>query len=193
MDDCSYCHGVRLVGWSGAGPILCPECSRGQDAFTVITQAWREQRAKVRELEDCGQNGVCALSPGCIRHWQERNREIVSQLERVLDEHAEGHWMARALDAERERDKQTLRANRSEAEHTRTWNKLQRQRENLTGLNASLNEWARRARGAEAELAKLREERRLLAKLTIANRSRRNWTSSPWAARAWEPPGEKGE
>ena len=49
---CNYCHGVRLVGWSGAGPILCPECSRGQDAFTVITQAWREQRAKVLQLED---------------------------------------------------------------------------------------------------------------------------------------------
>lgn len=44
-DPCTYCHGIRLVGWSGAGPILCPECSRGQDAFTVITQAWREQRA----------------------------------------------------------------------------------------------------------------------------------------------------
>lgn len=47
---CRYCHGVRLVGWSGAGPILCPECSRDQDAFTVITQAWREQRGKAREL-----------------------------------------------------------------------------------------------------------------------------------------------
>ena len=49
-DTCTYCHGVRLVGWSGAGPILCPECSRDQDAFTVITQAWREQRAAVKEL-----------------------------------------------------------------------------------------------------------------------------------------------
>jgi len=45
-DQCGYCLGVRLVGWSGAGPILCPECSRGADAFTVITQAWREQRAE---------------------------------------------------------------------------------------------------------------------------------------------------
>lgn len=48
---CRYCHDVRLVGWSGAGPILCPECSRGADAFTVVTQAWREQRARVRLLE----------------------------------------------------------------------------------------------------------------------------------------------
>jgi hypothetical protein len=47
---CNYCHGARLVGWSGAGPILCPECSRGKDAFTVITQAWREQRNLANRL-----------------------------------------------------------------------------------------------------------------------------------------------
>lgn len=59
----------------------------------------------------------------------------------------------------RERDELRADVERLRREHTRTWNKLQRQRENLTGLNASLNEWARRARWAEAELAKLREER----------------------------------
>lgn len=82
-DPCNYCHDARLVGWSGAGPILCPECSRGQDAFTVITQAWREQRAKVRELEDCGQDGVCAIAPGCNRHWEERTRELAAERERL--------------------------------------------------------------------------------------------------------------
>ena len=39
---------LSLDGWSNAGPILCPECSRSQDACVVIAQAWREQR--VREL-----------------------------------------------------------------------------------------------------------------------------------------------
>ncbi len=48
---CKYCHGARLVGWSGNGPILCPECSRGKDPFTVVTQAWREQRNKAEMLE----------------------------------------------------------------------------------------------------------------------------------------------
>lgn len=48
---CKYCHDARLVGWSGAGPILCPECSSGEDEFTVITRAWREQRSKVREVD----------------------------------------------------------------------------------------------------------------------------------------------
>ncbi|MDQ1342678.1 MAG: hypothetical protein QG571_1296 [Pseudomonadota bacterium] len=50
-EPCSYCLGARLVGWSGAGPILCPECSAGKDAFTVVTQAWRELRDRVRALE----------------------------------------------------------------------------------------------------------------------------------------------
>lgn len=36
--------------------------------------------AKLAELEDCGQDGVCALSPGCVRHWRERNSEIAAKL-----------------------------------------------------------------------------------------------------------------
>ena len=49
-DFCAYCHGARLVGWSGAGPLLCPECCHGKDAFTVITGAWREQRTIAQSL-----------------------------------------------------------------------------------------------------------------------------------------------
>ena len=49
---CGYCRGVRLVGWSGAGPILCPRCcEHDEDVFSVVTQAWREQRTRVVELE----------------------------------------------------------------------------------------------------------------------------------------------
>lgn len=33
------------------------------------------------EIEDCGQDGVCKLSPGCNRHWEERNRELVRENE----------------------------------------------------------------------------------------------------------------
>lgn len=48
---CTYCRGARLVGWSDAGPILCPECSAGQDALQAISGAWREKSKRVRELE----------------------------------------------------------------------------------------------------------------------------------------------
>jgi len=30
-------------------------------------------------LRDCGQRGVCRTPPGCARHWEERNRELVRQ------------------------------------------------------------------------------------------------------------------
>ena len=36
--------------------------------------------AAARTEVDCGQDGPCAKAPGCARHWQERNRELVEQL-----------------------------------------------------------------------------------------------------------------
>jgi uncharacterized coiled-coil protein SlyX len=46
-------------------------------------KAW----ASLREVKhgsgmplDCGQDGVCATPPGCMRHWEERNRELASKL-----------------------------------------------------------------------------------------------------------------
>ena len=30
-------------------------------------------------LRDCGQRGVCRTPPSCARHWEERNRELVSE------------------------------------------------------------------------------------------------------------------
>lgn len=35
---------------------------------------------RVRMAEDCGQAVVCEKPPGCQRHWEERNRELVAQL-----------------------------------------------------------------------------------------------------------------
>ena len=37
------------------------------------------------EARDCGQNGVCAIAPGCQRHWAERNRELQIEVERCHD------------------------------------------------------------------------------------------------------------
>ena len=30
-------------------------------------------------LRDCGQHVVCRTPPGCMRHWEERNRELVRE------------------------------------------------------------------------------------------------------------------
>ena len=32
-------------------------------------------------LRDCGQHGVCRTPPGCARHWEERNRELLRENE----------------------------------------------------------------------------------------------------------------
>lgn len=48
--------------------------------------------ARVREAErerDCRQEGACALSPGCQRHWQERNAELVRERDEARRLHSE--------------------------------------------------------------------------------------------------------
>lgn len=34
-------------------------------------------------LRDCGQHGVCRTPPGCARHWEERNRELAGEVQRL--------------------------------------------------------------------------------------------------------------
>ena len=82
---CEYCRGVRLVGWSGAGPILCPRCcEHNEDVFAVVTQAWREQRTRVVEFEA----DLAAL--------RESNTALQAQLAaaRVAVEKMSGTWHA---------------------------------------------------------------------------------------------------
>lgn len=37
------------------------------------------EQDKAARLEDCGQSSVCELSPGCVRHFIERNAELVKE------------------------------------------------------------------------------------------------------------------
>lgn len=76
---CPYCRGARLVGWGDAGPLLCPECSAGKDAFQAISGAWREKIQRVRELEGYIERLHRQLDAfsGIYR----RNRELEDQLD----------------------------------------------------------------------------------------------------------------
>ena len=79
-------------GWS-----VCSRCGmvRNYDReLTTCSGALPKIRQR-SEIEDCGQDGVCRLSPGCNRHWEERNRELVRERDAAI---------ARAEQAERERD-----------------------------------------------------------------------------------------
>ena len=65
-------------GWS-----VCSRCGmvRNYDRETTTCSGASPQIRQRSEIEDCGQDGVCRLSPGCNRHWEERNRELVRENE----------------------------------------------------------------------------------------------------------------
>lgn len=48
-------------------------------------------------LRDCGQRGVCRTPPGCARHWEERNRELVRENETIRCEVRDAERLAAAL------------------------------------------------------------------------------------------------
>lgn len=78
------------------------------DALRTEIQSLRAEREKIalenlRLIErgsdnelpwDCGQSGVCATAPGCGRHWQERNVELVNELRelKVYVDNVERDW-----------------------------------------------------------------------------------------------------
>ena len=63
-------------GWS-----VCSRCGmvRNYDRETTTCSGALPQIRQRSEIEDCGQDGVCKLSPGCNRHWEERNRELIRE------------------------------------------------------------------------------------------------------------------
>ncbi len=65
-------------GWS-----VCSRCGmvRNYDRETTTCSGALPKIRQRSEIEDCGQTGVCKLSPGCNRHWEERNRELVRENE----------------------------------------------------------------------------------------------------------------
>jgi len=65
-------------GWS-----VCSRCGmvRNYDREQTTCSGALPKIRQRSEIEDCGQDGVCKLSPGCNRHWEERNRELVRELE----------------------------------------------------------------------------------------------------------------
>ncbi len=50
------------------------------DRFNAEQTAHEATKAELAEARDCGQEVVCKITPGCHRHWQERNRELRDEL-----------------------------------------------------------------------------------------------------------------
>jgi hypothetical protein len=51
-----------------------------QSACGFAFDAGLEMERQFLKYRDCGQDGVCGFSPGCNRHWEERNRELGKSL-----------------------------------------------------------------------------------------------------------------
>ena len=45
-----------------------------------LTSALEGRAAEIKQLHDCGQDGVCALSPGCVQCSIERSRELLAEV-----------------------------------------------------------------------------------------------------------------
>jgi len=91
------CGGECTPSSPVAGKYWCEKCEAdvafGSVAEVTSAAEWYQRDvawllslvdALKREADvahDCGQSGVCALPPGCARHWEERNRELVRKLD----------------------------------------------------------------------------------------------------------------
>jgi predicted HTH domain antitoxin len=65
------------------GWYVCSRCGmvRNYDREQTTCSGALPKIRQRSEIEDCGQDGVCRLSQGCNRHWEERNRELVRENE----------------------------------------------------------------------------------------------------------------
>jgi hypothetical protein len=75
MSDCDH---------TMCGDTDCADCypRREVDRLRATVEALEQERDEAR---DCGQDGGCALSPGCQRHWMERNTELWRERDEALE------------------------------------------------------------------------------------------------------------
>lgn len=69
------------------------------DATAEILRLKKALVTQSGEREDCGQDVVCMFSPGCDRHWIERNSELVAERDEMQEELSK-HRNARELVAQ---------------------------------------------------------------------------------------------
>jgi len=93
LDEERRCYGIlkaKLAAAETEKATLSTHCVRAER----VAQERKEALAVAERERDCGQDGVCAISPGCARHWQERNRELVRERDEAK-ESAKAAWQQR--------------------------------------------------------------------------------------------------
>ena len=89
----------------------------------------------------------------------EENRRLTAQLENVLDEHPDGAWQARALDAERERDEARAYAEKLTRECGAARDEAAEARAECASETRWATQYCREARAAEQECDRLQQQR----------------------------------
>ena len=56
-------------------------CRQAHERIADLRRKLDTARERVRELQDCGQDGPCVLSPGCQRHFLEPTRTLLAEAE----------------------------------------------------------------------------------------------------------------
>lgn len=56
-------------------------CRQAHERIAELRRALDAARERVRELQDCGQDGPCVLSPGCQLHFLEHTRTLLAEAE----------------------------------------------------------------------------------------------------------------
>lgn len=72
------------VGLYGTHSLNLNDCTAATIASLRAQLAAAEDRAQLSR--DCCQVDVCAVPPGCQRHWQERNQELVERNRELVTE-----------------------------------------------------------------------------------------------------------
>jgi hypothetical protein len=79
---------LAVVEGLAAGRAVLREDAELNAARAEKAEAALAEARTVRGLQfDCGQDGICALAPGCQRHWSERNGELVERADTAAANH----------------------------------------------------------------------------------------------------------
>lgn len=115
-DEPAYCvtpriDGARYQHWDCGRCFMAMRADRDRLAAELAAMTTTRD-----ELLDCGQETVCAEAPGCMRHWKERNTELIADRDRLAEECSAWRCTAEAREAERDRLAAELAAIRERCE-----------------------------------------------------------------------------
>lgn len=96
------------------------EDARSNAAIADLEAALTVERAARAREQDCGQDGgVCEIAPGCARHWEQRNRELLAERDDAVAAFKDASHLRSEIQRERIKAEDALTAERAAHAYTR--------------------------------------------------------------------------